>query len=336
MGDFRPVFGCFWRTPENQKTGPNFPFFSVSFTKELPFLKYGVFQDEIESLLGFPLENFIHTTREPRSPAVPVSKPLNLEDFDDTVSLPDPEIEKLNAAMGIISEETVIEKTQKKRPGRKPKNLVTQSLNEPPAVEDASKKEENSALKQETEETPSAEPTAEEILSNAKLAAEKAREKLAKLRPNSTMGFLKRKADGSINYNILIDSAIRRSEIKNKQQFDALPRRGPHAIPKDAKQPKLIDTIGRIPPGYGKPTLPIDPSFTTTPMVAKRMEKITPIEYLDYGPYGSFAPVINNTMYEKYNSEEMAILLGLRVFKIFFGLLGPVFFEIFFLKIQTS
>ena len=274
----------------------------IGLAKELPFLRTNVTKEELESILCVTLEQFlpINVVDEEE----PVAVGPKDQDFNDIIST-DEDLEEMNKNLGNTydpnqppTELVPVEQKIRKKPGRKPKNF------NPEAASNEEKSKNNLPEPEKKIET------VEDVARDAALAAKLAREKLAKIRPGSTMGFLKRKGDGSVSYNVLIDSHIemakKRRQEQNQEQNQE--QKGSHPNQKEKRELKLIDTIGKIRPGCGKPTLPTGPALSTTPMIAKKFEPVTPVDYIDYGPFGSFSPVINNQMYEKYNSSEMAIL----------------------------
>ena len=276
-----------------------------SFVREIPFLRLNIEKREMEQILGFQIESFdfdkIRISRPDllekelkRRDLNPLSHNYEEEsDFDDRIST-DSEIDKVNDSMAIPVDDEgnpLPNTNQPKKRGRKPKNFGL--VNNDGSIESPAANSEACNTKKDEDKPKPEEDVAEQV----KTAALLAREKLAKLRPNNTMGFLKRKGDGSISYNILIDSAIEQAKKRKRSGTNQ-------------KEMKLVDTIGRLKPGQGRPTLPLPyngPSCIKS-VLTKRRAVLKPIEYLDYGPFGSFSPCINQQMYDRYTDEEMTYI----------------------------
>jgi len=122
-------------------------------------------------------------------------------------------------------------------------------------------------------------------------AAKLAKERLAKIRPGGNVSYLYREKDGSTRLNVLIPSAK------------------PTGKP-SRKVATIGDLCGDIAPGCGKPTLPTDTSHRQTGVTRKRKTELTPLAYINYGPFGSYAPALNQAAHDKYTEKELSIVRG--------------------------
>ncbi|XP_033754995.1 LOW QUALITY PROTEIN: bromodomain-containing protein 7-like [Pecten maximus] len=122
--------------------------------------------------------------------------------------------------------------------------------------------------------------TPEEILAQAKAAAKDAADILTLRKPESRFGFLRQRADGSTSLNIMNpdnDGTVSETE----------------------KVVNLGSLIGKLTSGTG----------SLSSYKEDKRNKVTPINYLNYGPFSSYAPQYDST-FSNISKEESDLLLS--------------------------
>ena len=123
--------------------------------------------------------------------------------------------------------------------------------------------------------------TSEEIIRQTARAAASARHNLVARRPNTKLAFLKQRQDGTTALNVVTPE----SSVSKEEQ--------------GRKRLRLGDILP--PPKEGHPGLP--------PWTEKAENLLAPVNFLDYGPYASFAPQLDST-WATLNKDDSARLLA--------------------------